>query len=103
MSTKKLKRYVYQWNSRGQFFQRLEKEASICNISKLILVPGETIFDTIFIESFKIMVNNMLQSLRVALLKPVTLLNNKKDKEAIPFTFHDDPILGGRHTGIART
>jgi len=47
--------------------------------------------------------NKILQSVRVALLMPVILLsNNDKEKEALLFTFHDDPIQGG-HTGIART
>jgi len=87
----------------GQFFQRLEKETVIFNISKLKVAPSEKIFDTISIEPCKIMGNKILQSLRVALLKPVTLLsNNDKEKEALLFTFHDDPIQGG-HTGIART
>jgi len=56
-------------------------------------------------ESFKIMGNKNVQSLRVELLKPVTLLSNNdnnKEKEALLFSFHDDPIQGG-HTGIART
>jgi len=65
----------------GQFFQRLEKEAGILNISKLKVAPSEKIFDTISNESFKLMGNKILQSLRVALLKPVTLLSiNAKEK-----------------------
>jgi len=67
------------------------------------VAPSEKIFDTTSMESFKIMGNKKLQSLRVALLKPVTLLsNNDKKKEALLFTFHDDPIQGG-NTGIVRT
>jgi len=58
------------------------------------------IFDTISIEPFKIMGNKILQSLRVALLKPVTLLSNDEEIEELLFTFHDDSIQGG-HAGIA--
>jgi len=40
----------------GQFFRRLEKEAGILNISQLRVAPSENIFDTILMESFKILV-----------------------------------------------
>jgi len=44
------------------------------------VAPSEKILDTILIESFEINGNKILQSLKVALLKPVTLLSNN-DKE----------------------
>jgi len=73
----------------GPFFQRLEKEAGILIISQHKVTLSEKIFDTISMESFKIMDNKKLQFLRVALFKPVTLLsNNDKEKESLLFTFH---------------
>jgi len=79
----------------GQFFQRLENEAGILNISQLKVAPSKKIFDTISMESFKIMGNKKLQSLRVALLNAVTLLsNNDKEKQALLFTFREDAIKG---------
>jgi len=58
----------------GQFFQRLEMQAGILKISQLKVAPSEKIFELISIESFKNMGNKMLNILRVAPLKPVTLI-----------------------------
>jgi len=62
------------------------------------VAPWEKIFEHVSIDNFKMMGNNILKSLRVALLNPVTVIKNIKEKEAILSTFHDDPIQGG-HTG----
>jgi len=43
-----------------------------------------------------------LNTLRVALLNPVALIEKQDEKEAILSKFHDDPIQGG-HTGITKT
>ena len=86
----------------GQYFQRLEMQAGIHEISQLKVAPWESIFEFTSIDIFKKMGNKELKSLRVALLKPVTIINNEKQKEAILSTFHDDPIQGG-HNGITKT
>jgi len=66
------------------------------------VAPWENIFELVSIDNFKIMGNNILKSLRVALLNPVNVIKINKEKEAILSTFHDDPIQGG-HTGITKT
>jgi len=86
----------------GNFFQRLEMQAGINEISQLKVASWENIFEHVSIDNFKIMGNKILNSLRVALLNPVTLIEKLKEKEAILSTFHDDPIQGG-HTGITKT
>jgi len=86
----------------GQFFHRLEKQAGMHNINQLKMAPWENIFDNISIDTFKKMGNKTLKLLRVALLNPVTLVNTKKEKEAILSTHHDDPTQGG-HAGITKT
>jgi len=45
--------------------------------------------------------NKILNTLRVALLNPVTLIEKKDEREAILSKFHEDPIQGG-HTGTAQ-
>jgi len=86
----------------GQFFQRLEKQAGIHKVSQLKVAPWENIFEIVSIDNFKMMGNNILKSLRIALLNPVTVIENNKEKEAILSTFHDGLIQGG-HTGITKT
>jgi len=85
----------------GQFFQRLPKEAGIHKISQLKLAPKKTL-EVISIESLKNMGKIILNTLRVALLKPVAIIENKKDQEAILFTHHDD-LMQGSHAGITKT
>jgi len=46
--------------------------------------------------------NEILKSLRVALLQPVTQITDEKEIQKILSTYHDDPIQGG-HSGITRT
>jgi len=86
----------------GQFFQRLEKQAGIHKVSQLKVAPWENIFEHVSIDNFKMMGNNILKSLRAALLNPVTVIKSYKEKEAILSTFHVDPIQGG-HIGITKT
>jgi len=86
----------------GQFFQRLDMQAGMLKISQLKLAPSEKIIESISIDSFKHMGNKKLKSLRVALLQPVTIIQNEKEIQSMMSTFSDDPIQGG-HTGITRT
>jgi len=69
----------------GQFFQRLEMQDGINR-------KWENIFEHVSIDNFKQMGNNILNTLRVALLNPVTLMEKQDEKEAILSKFHDDPI-----------
>jgi len=86
----------------GQFFQRLEMQAGINKIRQLKMAPRENIFEPVSIDNFKQMDNKILNTLRVALLNPVALIEKQDEKEAILSKFHDDPIQGG-HTGITKT
>lgn len=85
-----------------QFLQRLELQAGIYDISQIKMAPWKKIFEHVSIDKFKNMGNKILKNLKVALLNPVTQINNEKEKEAILSTLHDDPIQGG-HTGITKT
>jgi len=58
----------------GQFFQGLQKEAGILKISQLKLAPSKKTLQVISIESIKNIANIILNTLRVALLKPVTII-----------------------------
>jgi len=86
----------------GQFFLRLEMQAGINKIGQLKMAPWENIFEHVSIDNFKQMGNQILNTLRVALHNPVTLIEKQDEKEAILSKFHDDPIQGG-HTGITKT
>jgi len=77
----------------GQFFQRLKKQAGIHKVSQLKVAPWENIFEHDSIDNFKMMGNNILKSLRVALLNPVTVIKNYKEKEAILSAFHTEKIM----------
>jgi len=50
----------------GHFFQRLEMQAGINEISQLKVAPSENIFEHVSIDNLKIMGNKILNSLRVA-------------------------------------
>jgi len=52
----------------GHFFQRLEMQAGINEISQLKVAPSENIFEHVSIDNLKIMGNKILNSLRVALI-----------------------------------
>jgi len=47
------------------------------------MAPSEKIFEIISIDIFKNMSIKKLMNVRVSLLKPVTTINNKKEKEAV--------------------
>jgi len=66
------------------------------------VAPWEKIFEQISIDDFKKIGKKSLKSLRVALLNPVTVIYNDKEKEAMHSTFHNDPVQKG-HTGITKT
>jgi len=66
------------------------------------MAPWENIFEHVSIDNFKQMGNKILNTLRVALHNPVTLIEKQDEKEAILSKFHDDPIHGG-HTGTTKT
>jgi len=66
------------------------------------LAPWEKIFELVSIDDLKKIGNKTLKSLRVALLNPVTVIYNDKEKEAILSTFHNGPVQGG-HIGITKT
>jgi len=55
------------------------------------MAPWENIFEHVSIDNFKQMGNKILNTLRVAILNPVTLIEKQDEKEAILSKFHDDP------------
>jgi len=76
-------------------------QAGINKISQLKMAPWENIFEHGSIDNFKQMGNKILNTLRVALLNSVALIEKQDETEAILSKFHDDPIQG--HTGITKT
>jgi len=65
----------------GQFFQRLEMQAGINKISQLKMAPWENIFEHLSINNFKQMGDKTLNTLTVALLNPVALVEKKTIKK----------------------
>jgi len=65
------------------------------------MAPWENIFEHVAIDNFKQMGNKILNTLRVALLNPASLIKKQDVKEAILLKFYDDPIQGG-HTGTTK-
>jgi len=64
----------------GEFFQGLEKQAGTNKIFKLKVAPWRNIFEQVLIDNLKKMENKIMKSLRVALLKPVTVIKNKEER-----------------------
>jgi len=56
-------------------------QAFIYKISHLKMAPWENIFEYVSIDKFQQKGNKILTKLRVALLNPVTLINNEKEKK----------------------
>jgi len=73
-------------------------QGGINKISQLKMAPWENIFEHVSIDNFRRMGNKILNTLRVALLNPVALIEKQVGIEAILCKFYDDPIQGGQKT-----